>query len=78
MTSTADYIYTRKNGGTTHCYGSVEDDSNYDLVCENELMDGIWAEGNPASPEFTFTNWREACIHLEKEYCSTIEQIIAC
>jgi len=71
--SSADYTYTRKNGGTTLCYGFVEEDSNYELACEDEMLDGMWAEGDG-----TLVTWRDVCTHLEKEYCSTIEQIIAC
>ena len=40
----ANYIYKRKDGGTTHCYGYVEETSNFSLVCENEYNDGIVAD----------------------------------
>ena len=40
----ANYIYKRKDGGTTDCYGYVEETSNFSLVCENEYNDGIVAD----------------------------------
>ena len=40
----ANYIYKRKDGGTTHCYGYVKETSNFSLVCENEYNDGIVAD----------------------------------
>lgn len=40
----ANYIYKRKDGGTTDCYGYVEETSNFSLVCENEYNDSIVAD----------------------------------
>lgn len=69
------YTYIRKDGGTTDCFGSLEEDSNFDLACEDEMKDIIWADG---AQEGSFQTWREVCIHLEQKHSFTIEQIIAC
>ena len=74
-----DYIYTRKDGGTTHCYGDASlPDSNFDVACEDEMLDGVYALGNPDNVIDGFPHWKDVCVLLEKNYCSTIEQIIAC
>lgn len=39
--SNIDYVYKRKDGGTIHCYGVIEEDSNFHVVCDNEDYDGI-------------------------------------
>ena len=41
----ADYVYKKKDGNTIDCYGKIYEDSNFAVVCENELYDGI-AEGH--------------------------------
>ena len=67
----ADYIYKRKDGGETLCYGKVDPFANYALVCEDEGMDGIAADIGPD----TATTWFGVCRHLEKNYCDNIEQV---
>ncbi len=75
MNRQADYIYTRKNGGKTECFGELEEDSRFDLSCEDEINDIIWGR---IIPEDELITWREVCIYLENSYCSTIKEIIAC
>ena len=40
----ADYVYKKKDGNTIDCYGKIYEDSNFAVVCENELYDGIAAD----------------------------------
>ena len=40
----ADYVYKKKDGNTIDCYGKIHEDSNFAVVCENELYDGIAAD----------------------------------
>jgi hypothetical protein len=71
MTTTANYTYHRKDGGTTLCYGKVLEDSNFSLACDDEYNDGIVADyEGPAT-------WRAVCAYLEKNYDTQIEQIEA-
>ena len=51
----ADYVYKKKDGNTIDCYGKIHEDSNFAVVCENELYDGIAARHR----------WRQIQ-HLEK------------
>lgn len=67
----ADYIYKRKDGGTTYCYGKVTDTSNYDIACDDEYADGTYCnyEGR--------LTWYAVCKYLEATYNPQIEQLIA-
>ena len=70
----ADYTYNRKDGGTTSCYGKVEEDSNCVVVCDDENNDGIWAGEFGFEPK----TWPQVCEYLEKYYDSKIEQLETC
>lgn len=72
--SGADYVYNRKDGGQTYCYGSIEWDSNFSVVCDNEYLDGIWC----GDEGFTPKTWLQVCEYLEKYYDSKIEQLETC
>jgi hypothetical protein len=67
-----DYTYTRKDGGTTLCYGKILEDSNFQITCENEFNDGVWTDNE------NFTTWRQVCQHLEENYDPKIEEITTC
>lgn len=70
-TTTADYVYQRKDGGTTLCYGKVRPESNFEVTCDNEWNDGIFNSDS-------FRTWKQACEYLEKYYDRQIEQLVAC
>lgn len=70
----ATYVYNRKDGGITLCYGKIYEDSNFSVVCENEYLDGIWA----GDVGFTPKTWSQVCEYLEKYYDSQIEQLESC
>lgn len=71
---TADYVYPRLDGGTTLCYGVVEENSNFSVVCSDEDMDGIWA----GDIDFIPTDWKSVCQYLEQYYDTKIEQLETC
>lgn len=71
--SDATFIYNRKDGGTTQCYGTVQEDSNFDIVCDDEFNDGTYTDNN-----FEDCNtWNRVCKFLEAHYDAQIEQIEA-
>lgn len=74
MNITADYVYTRKDGGTTHCYGKIEEDSNFEITCDNEYKDGIAADVDAT----VLNTWRKVCKYLEANYDSKIEELSTC
>lgn len=69
-----DYVYKRKDGGTTFCYGEVEENSNFSIVCDDENHDGIADDVDTAISN----TWFKVCKHLEKNYRKDIEQIQSC
>lgn len=71
MSNTAAYIYNRKDGGTTYCYGKLEEDANFDVICYNECYDGTWAERDPE----VHKEWKDICEFLEANYNTRIEEI---
>lgn len=74
MTTAVDYIYKRKDGGTTYCYGEVEETSNFSIVCDDEYKDGVWCDNDSE----VNNTWRRVCKHLEETYDTQIEQIESC
>ena len=70
----AFYVHKRKDGGEIHCYGHVEEDSNFSLACDNEEYDTIVTD-----IDTTKTNtWFKVCNYLLNNYRSDIEQIETC
>ena len=63
-------------GTEVECYGLLEENSNFDVVCEDEYHDACWCEGNTDTDE-PFKTWEECVEFLEGSYGSTILQITA-
>lgn len=57
------------NDEAVECYGDVEENSNFYVVCHDEDQDGIWADGNPASENGTFKSWEEVVQVLSEQNC---------
>tara|TARA_R110002020_G_scaffold472026_1_gene699625 strand:+ start:715 stop:939 length:225 start_codon:yes stop_codon:yes gene_type:complete len=69
-----EYIYNRANNGKTFCYGKIQDDSNFHVVCSNEEYDGIAGDIDAAE----LNTWKKICEYLYKNYRKDIEQIETC
>lgn len=65
------------DGSVVECYGDLEDNSNFAVVCENEEDDGVWADGNPESEDYTFADWEEVVAVLSDHFDSPIVEITA-
>lgn len=61
-------------GRLIYCYGEIECDSNFQVCCEDEYDDGIWADGNPNSADWTFSSWQEV-VEVLSQYFDKIEEI---
>ena len=57
------------------CYGQVRYNSNFYIVCDDEEYDGVWADGNPDSSDYTFSNWTEVVRVLKREYRADIVEL---
>tara|TARA_R110001632_G_scaffold209708_1_gene334497 strand:- start:19 stop:249 length:231 start_codon:yes stop_codon:yes gene_type:complete len=76
MTITTDYIYKRKDGGTTYCYGDIEEDSNFVVACDNEDFDGVVCDID--SVRDNLNTWKKVCKYLEERHRPDIEQLETC
>lgn len=64
------------NGADIECYGELEDDSNFNIVCENEADDDVWCNGHPYGD--SFVSWEEVVAVLYDYFDSPILEISAC
>ena len=60
------------NGQLIECYGVVEENSNFEVVCEDEYEDTCWADGVG-----DLTTWTEIAEYLQTEFDSNIIEITA-
>lgn len=58
------------------CYGELQDDSNFSVVCEDEWDDGVWTDGNPRTNQ-PFTDWDQVVTILSQYFDSKIVEIEA-
>ena len=61
---------------TPDCYGILEENSNFEVVCYDEEFDTVWTVGNPETDK-PFETWSEVLDVLRRNYCDRIEQITA-
>lgn len=59
-----------------YCYGELEDNSNFSVVCADEDDDGIWLLGNIKTGK-PFTTWESVVEVLTPYYNSPIQEISA-
>jgi hypothetical protein len=52
-------------GVRCECYGELADDSNFEVVCDDEEHDLTWLEGNTATDK-PFKTWQEAADFFEE------------
>ena len=58
------------------CYGDLEENSNFEIVCEDEDEDTCWCDGNSETDK-PFETWEEVVKVLKDEFNSTILEIHA-
>ncbi len=64
------------NGADVECYGALEEDSNFSVVCADEEDDDVWCEGRPDGG--WFTTWEDVVECLQREFDSRIIEIGTC
>ncbi len=64
------------NGRDVECYGTLEEDSNFSVVCVDEEDDDVWCEGRPDGG--WFTTWEDVVECLQREFGSRIIEIGTC
>ena len=68
------FVFNRKDGGRTLCFGKIEEDSNFEVICDNEAFDGIAADIDCTE----LNTWTKVCKHLEANYNPKVEEITTC
>ena len=73
----APHVYiVHFEGRDVECYGTLEEDSNFSVVCDDEYDDDVWCDGDPVTGE-GFTNWETVVVTLQKHFNSDILEISA-
>lgn len=65
------YIVTYE-GRSVQCYGALEEDSNFSVVCDDEWDDCIWCDGVAGEQ-----SWEAVVAYLQQHYDSDILEISA-
>lgn len=58
------------------CYGKIEWNSNFEIICDDEDEDCCWVEGNYNSEDGEFKDWQEAVTFFKARF-NTVVEIIA-
>jgi hypothetical protein len=73
----ANHAYVVDLGGrVVECYGTLEETSNFSIVCDDESYDDVWCYGDPAGGSFTV--WEDVVERLQPHFESEIIEITAC
>jgi|TARA_R110002072_G_scaffold118073_2_gene249269 hypothetical protein len=70
----SDFIYKKQNSDTIDCYGTVEWDSNFSVICDNENYDGIVSDIDAEK----YNTWKKVCDYLIENYRKDIVEIESC
>jgi hypothetical protein len=74
MEANHEYVVEYK-GRKVSCYGTLQEYSNFSVVCDDEWDDGVWCAGNPAGG--SFTSWEAVVAVLKPHFDSDILEISA-
>jgi hypothetical protein len=70
----APYVYiVHHEGQDVECYGTLEETSNFNVVCVDEWDDDIWCNGIVGD-----LTWENVVAHLQLYFKSRIVEIDAC
>jgi hypothetical protein len=69
----ANYVHIVKfEGRDVECYGELEEDSNFSVVCDDEYDDDVWCDG--VAGDLT---WENVVAYLQPHFGSNILEISA-
>lgn len=70
----APHVYiVHYDGHDVECYGSLEEDSNFSVVCADEYDDDVWCDGVNGN-----LTWETVVAELQAHFVSRIIEISAC
>ena len=74
----AKHVYiVHFEGRDVECYGTLEEDSNFSVVCDDECDDSVWTDADPVSGD-PFVTWEAVVEALQPHFNSHILEISAC
>ena len=76
MTGVNHVTITSQYGDKVECYGALEEDSNFSVVCEDEYDDDTWCDAHPVTGE-PFKTWQDVVAQLSDQFESVIIEISA-
>lgn len=68
------FTYKKSNNETIDCYGDIEWDSNFEIICDDEYDDGIVADIDTT----VHNTFKKVCEYLENNYDGDIVEITTC
>lgn len=73
----ADHVYIVPfEGRDVECYGTLEEDSNFSVVCDDECDDDVWCDADPVTGN-AFTTWETVVARLQPYFNTDIIEISA-
>ena len=69
--------YVKYEGREIACYGPLQEDSNFSVVCDDEWDDGDWNDADPVTGN-PFLTWETVIERLQPYFGSDIVEISAC
>jgi hypothetical protein len=70
----APHVYiVHFEGRDVECYGELEEDSNFSVVCDDEYDDAVWCDGVDGD-----LTWENVVAQLQPQFNSDILQIETC
>lgn len=76
MEANHEYVVEYKDRKVV-CYGELQEDSNFNVVCDDECDDNVWCDGDPISGG-SFLTWEAVILALQPHFESDILEISAC
>lgn len=71
----APHVYiVHYEGRDVECYGTLETDSNFSVVCADESDDSVWTDADPVTGN-PFLTWETVIDRLQAHFDSDIQEI---
>jgi hypothetical protein len=64
------------DGCDVECYGTLEETSNFSVVCADEWDDDVWCDADPITGD-AFRDWETVVFCLQPHFASRILEISA-
>lgn len=74
----APHVYVvHFEGRDVECYGELEENSNFSVICDDEYDDDVWYNADPVTGN-PFEDWETVVARLQPYFDSGIVEISVC